>query len=196
MSAAIRLLPMSVDEYLEGELQSEVKHEYLGGFVYAMAGGRNVHNLIASNVLGALHRQLRGKACRPYNSDAKIRIKLPTHTRFYYPDVSVVCDSNPPQDTFQDRPALVVEVASGKTRRIDLGEKKDAYCALPSLYAYVVFEQNSAAATVFRRTDDGFVQQVVDSIDAVIPFGEIGAELALAEVYENIQFEPEPGNEE
>src|SRR4051794_40673597 len=103
MSAALPLGQVSVEDYLACELDSQVKHEYLGGFVYAMAGARNVHNLVASNVLGVLHARLRGKPCRPYNSDTKIRVKLPTHVRFYYPDASVICESNPGEESFQDR---------------------------------------------------------------------------------------------
>lgn len=54
-----------------------MKHEYLGGIVHAMAGARNVQNVIAGNVLGAWHSRLRGHKCRPFNSDTKIRVRLP-----------------------------------------------------------------------------------------------------------------------
>jgi len=91
-----------------------------------MAGARNVHNLIASNTLVSLGSRLRGRRCRPYNSDTKIRIRLPSHIRFYYPDVSVICRPNPQTDSFQDEAAVVVEVVSRRTRRTDEGEKKDA----------------------------------------------------------------------
>src|SRR5436189_2359545 len=98
MTAAKKLSLISVDDYLEGELDSPIKHEYVGGVVYAMAGAKNVHNLIAGNVFGVLHGRLRGKRCRPYNSDTKIRIRLKSRTIFYYPDVSVICRPNPPGD--------------------------------------------------------------------------------------------------
>src|SRR6202049_440653 len=117
MSAAKKLNLVSVEEYLAGELISPIKHEYLGGVVYAMAGARNVHNVIAGNVFAALHARLRGRPCRPFNSDTKVRIRLPTHVRFYYPDASVTCRPNPPTDSFQDEPAVIVEVLSSRTRR-------------------------------------------------------------------------------
>jgi Uma2 family endonuclease len=92
MTAAEKLSAISVEDYLAGELASRVKHEYLGGYVYAMAGARNVHNVIAGNVFGSLHARLRGKPCQPFNSDTKIRVRLPTKQwRFYYPDTSIVC---------------------------------------------------------------------------------------------------------
>lgn len=192
MSAALKRQSLSVEDYLAGELISEIKREYLGGYVYAMAGARNLHNLIAGNVFGALHAKLRGKRCRPYNSDTKVRIQLPTHVRFYYPDVSVVCEPNSAEDSFQDRPAVIVEVLSEKTRRIDLGEKMDAYLTIPSLFAYVLFEQEYAAATVFRRTNRGFVQETYTEFDGVIAVPEIELELPLTEVYEGVEFTPEP----
>jgi len=192
MSAAKKLDLISVEDYLAGELVSPAKHEYVAGAVYAMAGARNVHNLIASNVLGSLHARLRGRRCRPFNSDTKVRIRLPTHVRFYYPDVSVICRPNPQTDSFQDEPGVLVEVLSRGTRRTDEGEKKDAYLTIPSLSAYVLLEQETAAAVVFRRTEQGFVREVYEGLDAVVPLGEIEAALPLAEVYDGVEFRPEP----
>src|SRR5262249_31647780 len=110
MSAAKKLDLVSVEDYLAGELISPIKHEYVGGVVYAMAGARNVHNPIRANAFGSLHAQLRGHRCRPFDSDPKIRIRLPTQVRFYYPDVSVICRPNPQSDSFQDEPAALFEV--------------------------------------------------------------------------------------
>ncbi len=192
MSAALTIRHVSVEEYLAGELASQVKHEYLGGFVYAMAGARNVHNQIASNVLGMLHARLRGKPCQPYNSDTKVRVKLPTHVRLYYPDVSVICESNPPHESFQDRPVVIVEVLSKKTRRTDQGEKKEAYLTIPTLHSYLLIEQDCAAVCVYRRTDQGFVEETYAELEAVVPLNEIGTELPLEQIYERVEFVPEP----
>jgi Uma2 family endonuclease len=192
MSAIKKWNLVSVEDYLAGELVSPVKHEYVGGVVYAMAGARNVHNLIASNVLGSLHGRLRGGPGRPYNSDTKIRIRLPIQWRFYYPDVSVICRPNPQTDSFQDEPAALFEVVSRRTRRIDEGEKKDAYLTIPSLSVYVLLESETAAAVVFRRTEQGFVREVFEGLNAVIALAEIDTELSLAEVYEGVEFRPEP----
>jgi Uma2 family endonuclease len=141
MTAAQKLNLISVEDYLAGELVSPVKHEYLGGVVHAMAGARNLHNIVAGNVFASLHTRLRGRRCRPFNSDTKIRVRLPTQWRFYYPDVSVIGRPNPPDDSYQDDAAVIVEVLSKATRRIDEGEKKDAYLTIPSLFAYILVEQ-------------------------------------------------------
>jgi Uma2 family endonuclease len=196
MSAALKWNLVSVEDYLAGELASPIKHEYVGGVIYAMAGARNVHNLIATNTLVALGTRLRGKRCRPYNSDTKIRLRLPTQFRFYYPDASVICRPNPQTDSFQDEPAALFEVISNRTRRIDEGEKKDAYLTIPSLSVYVLVEQETAAVMVFRRTEKGFVREVYEGLDAVVPLGEIEIDLPLAEVYDAVEFVPEANEDE
>jgi len=195
MSAVEKLSLVSVEDYLSGELVSPVKHEYLGGLVYAMAGARNVHNLIAGNVFGSLHARLRGHRCRPYNSDTKIRIRLPSHLRFYYPDASVICRPNSQTDSFQDEPAVVVEVLSHKTRRIDKGEKREAYLTIPSLGAYLLVEQEGPTVEVLRRTEQGFVREVYTGLEAVIPLADIDTELPLAEIFEDVEFSPESDGE-
>jgi len=186
MSAIERLNLISVDDYLAGELSSPIKHEYLGGIVYAMAGRKNSHNRLATNITGMLYSRLRGQPCQPFNSDTKVRLRLPAQTRFYYPDVSVICKSNPPEDTFQDEPVLIVEVISEGTRRADEGEKKDAYLTLSSLGAYALVEQETHLVVVFRRTAQGFDREVYRGVDQVIPLPEIGVELPLAEMYAGV----------
>jgi Uma2 family endonuclease len=192
MSRAKKLNLVAVEDYLAGELLSPTKHEYLGGVVYAMAGTRNLHNAIATNIIGGLHGRLRGQPCRTFNSDTKIRVQLPAHYRFYYPDASVVCQPNPPTDSYQDEPVVVFEVLSRRTRRIDEGEKKDAYLTIPSLGVYVLIEQDTAAVVAFRRNEGGFVREVYQGMEAVLPLAEIGIDLPLAGIYEAVEFAPEP----
>src|SRR5437588_10759550 len=177
MSTAKKLNLVSVEDYLAGELISPVKHEYLGGVVYAMAGAPNMHNVIASNTLVAVGSRLRGRPCRPFNSDTKIRVRLPTHVRFYYPDVSVSWRPNPQTDSFQDEPAVLFEVPSRRTRRTDEAENKDAYLTIPSLAVYVLIEQDMPAVVAFRRTEHGFVREVHEGLGVTLPLGEIGIEL-------------------
>lgn len=195
MTAARRLAYITVEEYLAGEEISPVKHEYRDGVVYAMAGARNVHNTIAINILAALHARLRGRPCRPFNSDTKVRIRNASHTRFYYPDAFVTCQPNSPDESFQDHPAAIFEVLSARTRRIDEGEKKDAYLTIPSLSVYVLIEQDMPAVVVYRRTADGFAKEIYEGTDAVLPFGEIEVDLPLAEIYETVEFIAEPEDE-
>lgn len=151
MTAAGKWDLVSEEDYLEGELISDQKHEYLAGVVYAMAGARNRHNDIGMNCSGELRARLRGKPCKPCNSDTKVRIRLATGTRYYYPDTMVVCRPNPDDDSFQDEPAVIIEVLSESTRRTDEGEKKDAYLMIPSLGVYLMVEQTKPVARPLRR---------------------------------------------
>ncbi len=175
---------ISVADYLAGEETSAVKHEYLGGAVHAMSGATNGHNEIAVNALGSLYAALRGKPCRPFNSDTKVRIEMGSHTRFYYPDALVVCQPNPRSDHFQDHPVVVLEVMSRSTRRIDRGEKCEAYQRVPALRVLLLAESDYVAVEVWRRGEHGgFAVERYAGMDAVIALPEIGADLALAELY-------------
>jgi Uma2 family endonuclease len=178
---------ITVEDYLAGEERAAQKHEYLAGIVYAMAGATNAHNVIAANLLIALGNQLRGKGCRPFNSDTKVRIRLADQTRFYYPDVQVICRPNSLDDHFQDYPAVIFEVISESTRRIDEQEKRAAYLAIPTLNTYVLIEQDRPVATVWRRTGQGFVREDYAGMEAVLAFGEIDAHLTLGELREGIE---------
>jgi Uma2 family endonuclease len=176
MTAARQIELVSVDDYLSSELLSEVKYEYLGCRVYVMAGARTVHNRVASNFLAAVHRQLRGKPCEPFTSHMKVRVQFPTHTRFYYPDGMVVCEPNPAQSI------------SEATRRIDEGEKREAYLTIPTLMDYLLIETDRPRVVVHRRTDSGFIAEAYEGLAAVISLPAIDAELPLAELYERVEF--------
>ena len=180
---------LSIADYLAGEEISDVKHEYLGGTVHAMAGANNRHNMIAVNSLAMMHGLLRGKSCQPFNSDTKIRIEFPDHTRFYYPDAMVVCHPNPEQDHYQDQPVVVIEVLSDSTRRTDMGEKRDAYLTIQSLKVLLLVEPDSAMVTVYRRKPEGgFATQHHAGHESIIPLPEIDACLPLAELYDRVEF--------
>jgi Uma2 family endonuclease len=188
MTAAKKFELVSVEDYLADEQASDIKHEYLGGYVYAMAGARTVHNQIATNATIAIGNQLRGKKCQVFSSDMKVRAHLPTHTRFYYPDGMVVCNPNGPETLFQDHPVIVFEVLSPGTRRVDEGEKRDTYLSISSLQQYLLVETEVARVVSYTRGDAGFTPEVYESLDAVVPLPAIAAELPLADLYERVEF--------
>ncbi len=196
MSAAKRPQLMSPEDYLAGELVSAVKHEYVEGLVYAMAGARNSHNDISVNVVSAFRARTRGTGCRTLNSDVKIRISTRGGFRFYYPDAGITCRPNPRTDSFEDNPVVIAEVLSPATRRIDEGEKRDAYFTLTSLSVYLLLETDRPLVIAHRRSGAGFTREEYQGIDAVISLPEVGAALTLAEIYDEIVFEaePEPGD--
>ncbi|WP_353568746.1 Uma2 family endonuclease [Haloferula sargassicola] len=85
MIALPKAVAISVDDYLHGEEIAETKHEYIGGEVHAMAGGTRDHSAIAANAIGSLFGLLRGKPCRPFTSDLKVRIDFPDMSAFTIP---------------------------------------------------------------------------------------------------------------
>lgn len=185
---------VSIPNYLDREDVADEKHEYLGGWVFALSRSTSDHAAISTNAIGSLGGQLRGKPCRPFTSDLKVRIELPEHTRFYYPDVQVVCQPDSGDARYQERPVVIIEVLSESTRRTDLGEKKDAYLAIPTLKVLLLVESDKPEVLVYRRRPEGgFAAEAYSGLEAVIALPEIGAELALGELYESVDFTATPG---
>lgn len=190
MSSAERPEYFSVDDYLAMEENALTKSEYIDGWIRAMCGAALRHNMISGNALVVLSILLKGKPCRPYNSDTKVRIDTADMKRFYYPDVQVVCKSNDQLSVFQDNPVLVIEVLSPSTRRYDLDEKMSAYLTIPSLECYIALEQHQPIAIVMRRTENGFLREMVQGLDSSIDLQFLGCALPMREVYEDVEFTP------
>ncbi|MBG7608933.1 MAG: Uma2 family endonuclease [Verrucomicrobia bacterium] len=179
---------VSVEEYLSGELVAEIKHEYLGGIVHAMTGGKVRHSKAAVNICRFLGNALEGKPCQPFSSDMKVRIELPEQTRFYYPDAMVVCDSLDDDSTYQDKPVVVIEVLSESTKRVDMGEKRDAYRAVSTLRALLLVDPERPYVTVDRRRENGgFDTEFYTDMGEVIPLAEISAELRMDSIYSGME---------
>ena len=170
----------------------------LGERGYALPERATIHNHVAGGFLGSIHAQLRAP-CEAFSSDMRIRIRLPTHTRLYYPDGLIVRESDAPDSPYQDKPIVITEVLSEATRRIDEGEKREAYLTLPSLTAYLLIETARPRIVVYRRAEQNdFVPEFYEGIGAVIPLPSIGAELRLAELYARVDFaaqDAEPGDD-
>lgn len=196
MSTARQFQPISVQDYLKDEWTAKRRHEFVDGVIYAMAGGTVQHNRIASNATGLLHASLRGHKCQVFNPDMKVRVRTSQGTRFYYPDLSVICQPNADGDSFHDSPIVIVEVISESTRRIDEYEKRDAYLSIASLAVYILVEQTSAAALVYRRIDSGFDREVDTGLETIVPLPEIDCKLAIQALYENVEFTPTVADDE
>lgn len=192
MSAILKTdVIVSPEEYLRAEAKAKTKHEYLGGIVHAMAGGKVVHSIIKGNVFGALHSRLLGKKCRPHDSDMKVRVKMPSgQIRFYYPDVQVVCESTPWDDVYQDKPVVVVEVTSPSTWRTDHVEKLEAYTTIPTLEWYLLVDTKRCEVLVYHREADGFHPLKLTDLHDKIMLQSLGIDLSLAEIYADVQFPP------
>ena len=146
---------MTHAEYLAAESGSEVRHEFLNGDVWAMAGGTPEHGALAAAVIRELGVALRGKPCRVYTSDVRVRVQATGLST--YPDVTVVCGGA--ETAAEDPAALVnpvvlVEVLSDTTEAYDRGAKAAHYRRIPSVQAYLLVSQNEPLIELYRRRDD------------------------------------------
>lgn len=176
---------LSEEDYLLGEVTSDVKHEFVAGVAHAMAGAGYEHNTIATNIVVALGSRLRGQRCQPFGSDMKVRVQADEHIHHYYPDAMVVCDRSGlvPGRHWTDKPLVIFEVLSESTRRIDEGEKALFYWKIPTLVAYVLVEQDKVQITVRRRDGGG---EVLSGRDTLLRLVEPGLEIPIGEFYERL----------
>ncbi len=184
-------LKISVQDYLEGEKVSSVRHEYIDGEVYAMAGTSKSHNRIIKTLLNRLSEQLRGSDCEPFFVDIKVRVeKL---NRFYYPDVVIVCGEDNEDDYYATKPKVIVEVLSPSTSLTDRREKMFAYKEIESLVEYVMIEQNKMYAEIYRRRENSDLWDWIEYFpDEEIEFASIDFKMAMKDVYEGVEL-PEKG---
>lgn len=146
---------MSFREYVARELTSEARHEFLGGWVWAMAGGTLEHAQLAANMIGQLRSRLGSQPCKVFSADARIRV-APTGLATY-PDVVVICgaiERDPEDANTATNPTVIVEVLSDSTEAYDRGDKFAHYRQLPSLRAYVLVSQHEPRIEVYRRNPD------------------------------------------
>ncbi|MDP2177468.1 Uma2 family endonuclease [Methylicorpusculum sp.] len=113
----LRVKPSNISEedYLQGELTSDVKHELIGGSVFAMAGASANHERICLNISRKFGDHLNGSPCEPFGSDMKVK----TGSNYFYPDVIVACNFDESQPYFTETPIIIVEVVSKTTRKTD-----------------------------------------------------------------------------
>lgn len=181
---------LSVEEYLEAERTSEVRHEYYDGEIFAMVGASESHVLIVSNLLATLHAQFRGGPCRVYANDMRVQV---ADTGLYtYPDLVVLCEE--PRFWEQEHrstllnPKLIFEVLSESTEAYDRGKKFEHYQALDSLTDYLLVAQDEPRIEHFTRREGGWFLTAARGLDSVLALPTIRCELRLSEVYERVTF--------
>lgn len=179
------------EEYLSLERLSELRHEYLDGSVYAMAGESVAHSLICYNLGGITHAQLRGTPCRGFSPNMKVRAG--EGGLYAYPDLTIVCGEPAFADARSDvltNPTVIFEVLSPSTEAYDRGEKFSRYRAqVESLRDYVLIAQDKPRAERHARRDDGSWElSVVEGLGGVLELPSAGCRLPLAEIYERVEF--------
>jgi Uma2 family endonuclease len=185
MSSPLHRTRYTWAQYLALEASSNVKHEYLSGQIYAMAGGTPEHAALAAAVIGLLFPQLRGSPCRAH--DADLRVRVPKTGLATYPDVTIVCgpsQRDPEDDNAVTNPTLVVEVLSASTEDYDRGDKFEHYKGLSSLSEYVLVSHRERKVEVWVRDPEGTWTCNTARSGEVARLASIGARLDVDELYE------------
>lgn len=176
---------ISPEEYLEGEKVSQVKHEYINGEIYAMAGASDAHVTITGNLFSLLRNHVRGSGCRVYMADMKAQIQA--INRYYYPDVMVTCDAQDRElEYFKSSPCLIVEVLSGTTEGFDRGKKFTDYRHLKSLQEYVLISQDTMSVECFRRNEEGRWELYPYEKGEEVHLASVDFHCAIATIYEDV----------
>ncbi len=177
---------VTVEDYLAAEEAREVRHEYVGGLVYAMAGTTPEHNIIAGNLFAALRSHLRGKPCEVFFAEVKLRLEHAQNDIFYYPDVMVTRGARDRSQPSKRFPKAIIEVLSDATARIDRREKFWAYMSIPTLEEYVLVAQDRAEATVFRRAGQWRAEPRT-KLEETIALPSLDFTMALSAIYEGVK---------
>lgn len=181
----------TIAEFLNFEDASATKHEYVDGFVYAMAGASEDHVSIALNVAAAFKYQLRGKLCRPYISDMRAAIGADDPDgydgKYYYPDVFVTCSERDRNSSLVKKdPVIIVEVLSDGTEAVDRTEKLDNYKRISSLEQYWLVHQDKRLIVVHSRAAGGWISRDVSSGDLSIELPSGTIKMSVEQVYEDV----------
>lgn len=187
-AAAERQHLFSFDDYVELAARAEQRLEFWDGVILDMSGGSPRHSAICSNLGRVLGEQLRGKPCRAFDANLKVR-SLATN-RATYADVTVVCgplEIDPADRTKQTvlNPSILIEVLSPSTESDDRGPKLDCYKSISSVRVVLLVSQDLPKITVFERTPNGPWSETKYTGGAAA-LSAIGCVLPLDEVYENL----------
>ena len=178
---------LSIEEYLQAEKSSPIKHEYIQGQIYAMAGASDAHVTITANLVALLRNHIRGTVCRIYVADMKARIE--SLDIFYYPDIMVTCDSRDTQfEYFKRYPSLIIEVLSPSTEALDRGDKFSDYQELDTLQEYVLVSQNRQRIDCFRRNSEERWVLYSYRGNQQLELTSVNFSCSLTDVYEDVTF--------
>jgi Uma2 family endonuclease len=171
-------------DYVQIEEESSIRHEFLDGTIYAMAGGSLEHAAVGANVIGLLRNALEGKRCRVFTGDLRVRVTATGLAS--YPDAAVICDQVEldPEDAkghTATNPVVLVEVLSPSTEDYDRGEKLAHYKRMPTLREVMLIAHDEQRVDLWRRVGDHWTQRswragedvALESLDCALPVDAI-----------------------
>ena len=176
-------------EYLILERASEIRHEYLDGEIFEMAGANKRHNLISINIIRMIGNQILDRECSVYGSD--MRIRIPATETYTYPDVVGLCEPEEFEDETEDNllnPALIIEVLSKTTEAYDRGAKFAYYQSIESFREYVLITQEPFRVEQFVRKDTSMWTYFEFRLaDDVVQLSSIDCKLGLRDIYHKVE---------
>ena len=181
---------LTPEEYITAERKAVIKSEYFSGKMIADSGASLEHNLITMNVVNELYNQLVGQGCRVFGSD--MRVGIGSGMSYFYPDVSVVCDTPRFEDDVLDillNPIVVVEVLSQSTEVYDRGEKFRRYQLLESLQEYILISQERVQVERYQHQVEKWQSQVLTSIEDTMKLVSVNAEIPLHQIYRFVEID-------
>jgi Uma2 family endonuclease len=181
----------TLEDYLDFEVNSEIRHEYINGEVIPMTGGTPNHNDIAGNLYILIKLALKEKAYRTFYVDQ--RLWVPDYEFHTYPDVMVVSKPIELQAGRKDtvtNPVLIAEVLSKSTKNYDQDEKFVAYCTIPTFREYLLVDQYTPRLQQYIKDDSNqWIFREYSGIKASFELKSIPCTISLEEVYSDIEFE-------
>ena len=183
----------TLEEYFEIELNSEIKYEYWDGQIFAMSGASPEHNEIAGNINAELKFQFKGRSCKVFGSDQ--RVKIPIWPPYRYPDLVALCGKPEYQEIGGVKallnPTLIIEILSPSTEAFDRGDKFSYYKSIPTFCEYILVAQHRPHITqLIRQSDNKWLLSEVNELTASIYLTSIDCSLTLSDIYLGVEFPP------
>jgi Uma2 family endonuclease len=191
---AHKLPRLSVEEYIQQEIESNTKYEYHDGEIYALAGGTLNHGLICGNIYSELRNELKtnGSKCLPFTSEIKLYIEKTNS--YVYPDSMVICgeiEQSEKNNNSVTNPVLIVEVLSKSTAEYDRGDKFYLYRQIPGFKEYVLIEQKKYVVDVHYKSDDSDLWRITryEGLDKVVKLQSVDVIISMKDLYFRTQID-------
>lgn len=182
----------SPEEYLELEIPSVDKHEYIDGEIRLMPGGMPNHNRIINNLSAALNFAFKGKPYEAFVTDQ--RLWIPRKRIYTYLDIMIIQGDLQLQEGRKDtltNPSVIIEVLSKSTQNYDKGDKFTAYRSIPSFQEYALVDQYSMHVEHYVKTEQRkWIFQEYDEADGTLAFSSVQFEISLVDLYDKVEFDP------
>lgn len=181
---------ISRETYLALERESEERHEYIAGEIFAMAGGTIRHDRIFGNLFTLLSARLLGSGCQVFSSN--MRVAIPDLDIYMYPDISVVCGDEAFEDEVEDtllNPIVLIEILSPSTERYDRGRKYHRYQHISTFREDILIEQDAPVIDhCLRQAGGRWLCSTIEGLDASLTIASLNCTLSLREIYERVRF--------